>query len=227
VANVVFASAGWWARSVTIPGAVTGAGIGTVIAAGSGWASWWLLVLMFGTVVAATRVGITGKRAARIDEPREGRRGVGNAVANAGLAAGAAAVYATTGSEMAQLAVMASLITSGSDSVASEIGKAWGHPTWQILQWRSVPAGTSGGVSVAGTLAGAVAASALAAAAVRMGVMAPLIAACVVAGAVLAGLVEGVVARPLEARGWDNDDLNVLNSTAGVVFACLGQAIIT
>jgi uncharacterized protein (TIGR00297 family) len=226
-ANVVFAFAGWWVRSVTIPGALTGAAIGTIIAAGSGWGSWWLLVLMFGTVVAATRVGSAGKRAARIDEPREGRRGAGNAVANAGLAAGAAAVFAATGSEMAQLAVLASLITSGSDTVSSEIGKAWGHPTWHLLQWRSVPAGTSGGVSVAGTLAGALAATALAAAAVRMGMIAPLAAACVVPGAVLAGLVEGVVARPLEARGWDNDDLNVLNSAAGVVLTCLGQAVIT
>src|SRR5262249_39630414 len=46
------------------------------------------------------------------------------------------------------------LVTASSDTIASEVGKAWGRTTWLIVGWRKVPPGTSGAVSAEGTLAG-------------------------------------------------------------------------
>ena len=43
---------------------------------------------------------------------------------------------------------------SGSDTVASEIGKAWGRRTWLVPTLRRVPPGTSGAISAQGTAAG-------------------------------------------------------------------------
>src|SRR4029453_10573307 len=64
-------------------------------------------------------------------------------------------------SDLAKLAMVAALVTSASDSVASEVGKEWGKATWLVVGWRRVRPGTSGAVSVEGTVAGLVAAVAL------------------------------------------------------------------
>lgn len=50
------------------------------------------------------------------------------------------------------LLVVASVATA--DTWSSEIGQYYRQPTWDIARWRRVPAGLSGGISIAGTLAG-------------------------------------------------------------------------
>jgi uncharacterized protein (TIGR00297 family) len=219
-ANGILAIAGWRLHAVTTAGALTGAAIGTTIVVGSGWRIWCLLVVMFAMVVAATQTGRRRKAALGIEEPRRGRRGPGNALANTGLAAGAAAVHLITGSELAQVWAIASLVTSGSDTVASEIGKAYGHPTWHPLQGRRVPPGTTGGISVVGTLAAAVSAAALSILAMQLQWIDAVTAGGTVFAALVAGVIEGVVSEPLESRGLlNNDDLNLLNGALGAALA--------
>ena len=50
--------------------------------------------------------------------------------------------------------MVAALVTSASDTVASEVGKAWGRTTWLVDGFRRVTPGTSGAVSLEGTLGG-------------------------------------------------------------------------
>ena len=60
------------------------------------------------------------------------------------------------------LALVAALTAGGSDTVASEIGKAWGRSTFLVTTFRRVTPGTPGAMSLEGTAAGLLAAFALA-----------------------------------------------------------------
>jgi uncharacterized protein (TIGR00297 family) len=219
-ANLTFAAAGWWLRAVTIDGAIAGAIIGLAVAIGVGADAWWFLFFSFGVAVLATRTGAARKRTRQIAEPRGGRRGAGNAIANTGVAAAAAIVALTTGSAAALVVLVGSIVTSVSDTVASEIGKAWGRTTWLVTTFRRVPPGTTGAVSVEGTLACAGAAALLSLVAVWLDLASPAGAAAVAAAATIASSVEGVVGVTFERSGlFDNDATNLLNSAAGGALA--------
>ncbi len=215
--NVIVAALGLAAGTVTRAGAVTGAAIGTAIAIGGGWAAWGLLMLTFLAASACTRLGAARKAAAGIAEAKEGRRGPGNALANTGLAAWMCALaLGLADPGWAMLACAAALVTAGSDTVASEIGKAYGRTTWLVTSFRRVPRGTTGAVSVEGTLAGVTAAAGLAAAGAWWGLV-PWTAVPVITGAAtIASLVEGAIGATLEARGiLNNDMVNFVNSAMG------------
>lgn len=221
VLNAGVASAGYFARTVTIPGAVTGAVIGVAVYLGTGWTGWVLLFASFLAAALATFAGFRRKAFAGIAEERGGRRGPGNAIANTGMAAWAALLCLGVGQpSLARLAMVAALVTSASDSVASEIGKAWGKTTWLLVGFRRVRPGTSGAVSMEGTVAGVAAAVLLAVVAVALGLMPATWIAPVVVAATVAGLVEGALGATLEARGTlNNDALNLINSVLGAGIA--------
>lgn len=215
--NAVVALLGWRAQTVTIPGAITGALIGTLVVAGSGWAGWTLLMVTFVLAAGTTRLGQARKAAAGIAEDRGGRRGPGNALANTGLAAGASLVaLGLTDPSPAWIVGVAALATAGSDTVASEIGKAYGRITWLVTTGRRVPAGTTGAVSVEGTLAGVAAAGVLAGLAAWLGLVPAWAVLVISAAATVASLLEGVLGASLEARGiLNNDTLNFVNAAIG------------
>ena len=161
--NLIVAFAGWRARTVTVSGAVVGAAIGLAVFVGTGWEGWLMLLAAFLAAAIATRAGFARKAAAGIAEDRGGRRGPGNAIANTGIAAWAALLSAGVPEpQIAKLAMVAALVTSASDTVASEVGKAWGRTTWLVTSFRRVMPGTSGAVSLEGTLGGIAAAALLA-----------------------------------------------------------------
>lgn len=215
--NAGVALIGWLARTVTIPGAITGACIGTVVVAGAGWAGWALLMLTFLVASACTRLGHARKAAAGIAEDRGGRRGPGNAIANTGLAAWASAIaMGLPDPTPAWLVATAALATAGSDTVASEIGKAYGKTTWLVTRFTRVPPGTTGAVSVEGTIAGLLSAALLAGAGAWLGLVAAWTVALIAIAATLASLAEGVLGATLEDRGiLNNDTLNFVNASIG------------
>jgi uncharacterized protein (TIGR00297 family) len=91
-----------------------------------------------------------------------------------------------------------------------------------ITQLRPVPPGTSGAVSIEGTLAGAVGASLLAAAGAFLGLIPVAAIAPIALAATLASFAEGWLAVHFEASGTlDNDTLNFLNSLIGATLALL------
>jgi uncharacterized protein (TIGR00297 family) len=129
--------------------------------------------------------------------------------------------------ELAVLAMVAALTTGASDTVASEIGKAWGRHTWLVTGFRPVPPGTSGAVSAEGTVAGVLAAALLAGAAARLGLITPGAVAVVVVAATVASLVEGALGATLEESGiLNNDALNFVNSLIGAGLALLLYSLI-
>jgi uncharacterized protein (TIGR00297 family) len=219
--NLLVAWAGHRARTVSAAGAVTGALIGLTIFVGLGWRGWALLLVTFIAASIASRLGLKRKVLLGIAEERGGRRGPGNAIANTGVAA-IAAVVALTGDsgDVARLAFAAALAAGGSDTIASEIGKAWGRRTWSVTSLARVPPGTSGAMSLEGTAAGVAGAIGLGAAAVALG-LAPLAWLwAIVIGATAGSLLESWLGATLEAPGiLNNDMLNFINTATAALVA--------
>jgi uncharacterized protein (TIGR00297 family) len=116
--------------------------------------------------------------------------------------------------DAALIALAAALTAGASDTVASEIGKAWGRRTWSILPPRPVAPGTSGAISLEGTAAGLVSAAGLAAAALALHLIPGSALVPIVVGAAVGSLVESLLAATFEAPGvLNNDALNLINTS--------------
>ena len=221
VVNAATAWLGYRAKAVSRSGALAGFCVGLLIYAGGGAGAWSLLFVTFLAASITSRLGLQRKMVLGIAEERGGRRGAGNAIANCGVAAAAAVAAATTPyGGTALLAVVASLAAGGSDTVASEIGKAWGRSTFLITSFGRVKPGTPGAMSLEGTAAGMIAAFGLAA----VGVAAALIPASaiitVVVAATAGAVVESALGATLEAPGiLNNDLLNFINTSVAAAVA--------
>ena len=219
--NAVVAVAGYAAHAVSIAGALCGAAIGIAIFASLGWQGWTLLVVTFIAATLASRAGLARKQRLGIAEDRGGRRGPGNAIANTGVAAIAAVLAGLdVHPEAARLAFAAALVTGGSDTLASEIGKAFGRRTFSITTLARVPPGTSGAMSLEGTTAGVVGAIALGLVATTLGVVPSTALLPIVIGATVGSLLESWLGATLEGPGiLNNDVLNFINTAAGAFVA--------
>jgi uncharacterized protein (TIGR00297 family) len=210
VVNTAAAAGGWLLRTVRLSGMLTGWAIGVVVYASLGLQGWGLLFLTFLTATVTSRLGLKKKALLGIAEERGGQRGGGNAVA----------AVATPFREAALVAFAAVLATGGADTVASEIGKAWGGKTYLPSTLSEVRPGTPGAVSLEGTAAGIFGALALAACGALLGLIPAWSVWAVVAGAVAGSIVESALAATLEsARIVNNDVLNFINTATGAIVA--------
>jgi uncharacterized protein (TIGR00297 family) len=226
--NAGLAVAGLLTRSLAASGSAAGFLLGATVAIAAGWRAWVVFTASIVLALAATRAGSAVKARLGIAEPGEGRRDAAHAVANAGAAAAAAIACVLIEPPTAALvACVAAIATSMSDTVASEIGKAWGRRTWLLTEWRPVPAGTIGGVSAAGTLAGMLSACAIAGLSAALALIPPGDVAGIVVAASIASLLEGVLGATFESRGLVTNHLvNLLNSLAGAVLALLWHLVV-
>lgn len=228
MANAAVAAAGYRARTVTVPGALCGLLIGVTVVVTCGWGAWGLLLATFALAVVASRAGLARKTALGIAEAKGGRRGAGNAIANTGVAFVAAMLSALTyAGDASRLAFVTALAAGGSDTVASEIGKAWGRTTRLVPTMARVPAGTSGAISAEGTIAGLLGALALAAFGVAMNLIPTSMLPIVVLAATIGSLAESVMGATLEGAGVVNNDvLNFANTAIAALSAiALVQAV--
>jgi len=221
--NLAFSWLGYHAKTVSLSGAIGGAIVGATIYASAGPAAWLFLFITFLTASIVSRVGLKRKMLLGIAEERGGRRGAGNAVANCGVAALAAIAAVTTPhADAARLAFVAALTAGGSDTVASEIGKAWGRSTFLVTTLGRVKPGTPGAMSLEGTAAGLVAALALVAIAVALGLTAASAIVPIAVAATVGAVVESALGATLEGPGiLNNDMLNFINTAvaAGTALA--------
>jgi uncharacterized protein (TIGR00297 family) len=173
-----------------------------------------VLAVALALTVGTSRIGRAQQAAMGIAEEPGGRRGVGNILANC--------VVGGAGALIAPVVMVAGIAAGASDTVASEIGKAWGGQPRSFPSFRAVPPGTPGAVSTIGTLAGVVAAALIAAPAVAFGLIA-IESVLVVVGACTAGaFLESALATHCEAAGiLDNHSLNFVNTAAAATLAAL------
>ena len=221
--NVAVAWLGYRAKTVTTAGAIAGAAIGAAIVLSAGMTGWLLLGATFLAAAITSRLGVQRKTLLGIAEDRGGRRGAGNAIANTGFAAAAALLSGLTyAPDLALVAFAAALAAAGSDTMASEIGKAWGERTYLVPTLRAVKPGTSGAISVEGTAAGIAGAAMLGGLAAALGIVPAAALVPIVAGATAGSFVESLLGATLEGPGiLNNDLLNFINTAVAA-----GAAII-
>jgi uncharacterized protein (TIGR00297 family) len=219
--NLLVAVLGYRLGTVTMAGALGGVLVGMVIFSGAGSGGWLLLFATFLAAAVTSRLGLERKTQLGIEEERGGRRGAGNALANCGVASIAAFMaVATPYRPEALLALVAALTAGGSDTVASEIGKAWGRAAFLVTSLGRVKPGTPGAMSLEGTAAGLVAAIGLATLAVGLGLMPTTSIPAVVVGATAGALVESALGATLEGPGiLNNDMLNFINTAVASAVA--------
>jgi uncharacterized protein (TIGR00297 family) len=223
LANAAPAVAGYLARTLTASGAVCGSVLGIIVVLTAGWGGWALLLATFAMAVVTSRVGLQHKTRLGIAEARGGRRGAGNAFANTGFAAAAAVLSAVSyAREPALIGFVAALAAGGSDTMASEIGKAWGRRTFLFPTLRRVPPGTTGAVSLAGTVAGVIGAATLGLTGVAAGLIPWNALLPVTAGATIGAFAESALGARFEEPGIVNNDvLNFLNTAIAAASAVL------
>jgi len=130
---------GAWAAAVT--------GVVLVLA---GWRWLTLVGAFFVTSSILTRLEAPAAGGAR-SRDREGRRWR-QVAANGGIAAAGAAIYVITGWPRGFAVAAGAIAAATADTWATEIGRWSRTPPRLITTGRPIPAGTSGGVTIVGTL---------------------------------------------------------------------------
>ena len=143
-------------RSLSTSGAVAAIGIGAAATA-AGWNWGALLVVYFVAALLLSRLGRAEK--ARLTGgvvAKSGARDATQVIANGGVFA-ACLLGVLLGSKhsgvTSGIAALGALAASAADTWATEIGTLYGGTPRFLLTFRRIPAGTSGGVSTAGSLA--------------------------------------------------------------------------
>lgn len=234
------------ARLLSPAGAVAATAMGA-LAVGAGW-SWGILLVVFFTLTSAVSAyGAERKQALTRDVIEKGAtRDAVQVLSNGGVFGLTALLWMATRDPLWMAAGAGALSAAAADSWATEIGMALGGEPRSIISGRRVAPGTSGGVTVAGSLGG------LAGAAVVAGTMLiidwPLIAAPAAFLAGVSGMtLDSVLGATLQARmlcpacgteterkvhrcgaptrllrgaAWmDNDTVNALATLAGAAMA--------
>lgn len=188
------------ARALSWSGALAALLVGASAVA-AGW-SWGLLLLLYfalsvllSRVRAADRERRTGGIVAK-GGPRDARQ----VLANGGVFA-AGVLLATLGDPSSWSAVaLGALAAATADTWATEVGTIAGGAPRSILTRTPVPAGTSGGVSIAGSVAMVAGALFIAAIGAALSLPAPL--AAVACGGVAGALADSLLGATLQERRW-------------------------
>src|SRR5689334_657494 len=214
-----FAVLAWFAGGVNFTGALAGSAVAFIMAVRD-LRMFLALLVVFAVTLVATRVGYARKQQLRTAEPAGGRTAA-QAMANLGIAA---LVVAVAGKAWPVLA-LAALAEAAGDTSSSELGMAFpgnSFPgkTWMITTFKPVPAGTDGGISLFGTVAALLGAASVAVAAVATGLVPPGQITIIILAGFFGTIVDSLLGAVFERRGWlDNDLVNLLSTAAAVGMA--------
>lgn len=249
----IIAAIAWRARSLSRSGALTAVVVGTA-AMTAGWNWGTLLVLFFVTSSLLSHV-----RRAQRDEITHGivakgdKRDATQVIANGGVFA-LCALLSVRGGVAAQslaLAALGALAAATADTWATELGTVFGGTPRSIIAWRPLPAGTSGAISLVGTISMLAGAAFIALSAAALGLVSavPLVVAAGIAGA----LADSLLGATVQERRWcatcernterrihdcgattvlvggcawmDNDRVNLLATLVGATIGAIGRTV--
>ena len=209
-----FALMAWSAGGVNISGALAGSAVAFIMAVRD-LRMFLALLVVFAVTLVATRVGYARKQQLRTAEPAGGRTAA-QAMANLGIAA---LVVAVAGAGWPVLA-LAALAEAAADTSSSEIGMAFPGKTWMITNFRPVRPGTDGGISLLGTIAALAGSASVAVAAVATGMAPARQTATIVLAGFFGTIIDSILGAVFERRGWlDNDLVNLFSTAAAVAMA--------
>ncbi|MDQ2664636.1 MAG: DUF92 domain-containing protein [Gemmatimonadota bacterium] len=241
------------AGALSTSGALAAAGIGTVcVAAGTGWGV--LLIAYFVGASLLTRHGRQEKeRRTEGVVAKAGARDATQVIANGGIYAACLVVAAFSPERIAALvyfAAVGALAASSADTWATEIGTLHGGTPRSLFTFKRVATGTSGGISLAGSVAMVGGAGLVALIAMLVGL--PSGPWAVIIGGSAGAIADSVLGATLQERRWcpncataseqlvhscgiptalvggvswiNNDTVNLLSTVVGgVVAACVAS----
>jgi uncharacterized protein (TIGR00297 family) len=196
----IFAFGARRVRALSTSGAFAGTFVGA-IALAAGWSWGLLLVAHFVTASALSKFG--EKRKARLIGAvveKGDRRDAKQVLANGGVYALAAIVYTLSHTRSWYAVGIGALAASAADTWATEIGTLAGRNPRSIVSGQPVPAGTSGGVSLIGTIASLGGALFIAAGAALARWPVPFTA--VVLGGLAGAMADSMLGATLQTRRW-------------------------
>ncbi len=163
VTAAAIAAAAWGARALTTTGALAAAAVGTVILGAAGWPGGAVLLAFF---VGSSVIGRLLTKPTALDAKGE-TRDAWQVLANGGAAAlGAHLAASHDDPVLGCWLIGAALAAAAADTWATAWGSGSRTPPRHLLTGRVVPPGTSGGITVRGTLGAVAGAATVAAAAV-------------------------------------------------------------
>jgi len=196
----IFAFGARRVRALSTSGAFAGTFVGA-IALAAGWSWGFLLVAHFITASALSKFG--EKRKARLIGAvveKGDRRDAKQVLANGGVYALAAIAYMLSHTRAWYAVGIGALAASAADTWATEIGTLAGRNPRSIVSGQPVPAGTSGGVSLIGTIASLGGALFIAAGAALARWPVPFTA--VVLGGLAGAMADSMLGATLQTRRW-------------------------
>ena len=196
----IFAFGARWVGALSTSGAFAGTVVGA-IALAAGWSWGLLLVAHFISASALSKLG-EKRKARRIGGVVEkgDRRDAKQVLANGGVYALAAIAHMVTGTHAWYAVGIGALANSAADTWATEIGTLFGRNPRSIVSGQPVSAGTSGGVSLIGTIGSFGGALFIAAGAsiARW----PVAFAAVVLGGLAGAMADSLLGATLQTRRW-------------------------
>ena len=198
--SVLIALSALRARSLATSGAIAASVVGTIsIAAGWSWGA--LLIAMFVSASALSRLGERQKaeRVGAVVE-KSGERDAAQVLANGGVYALAALGFLFGASPMWYAIGAGALAASAADTWATEIGTLARTDPISIISGRRVAPGTSGGISLLGTVASVGGALFIGV----IGVLAawPVPFAAIALGGVAGALADSLLGATVQSRRW-------------------------
>ncbi|PLT34707.1 DUF92 domain-containing protein [Bacillus sp. V5-8f] len=151
---VITAYAGWKVKSLSRSGAIATVFVGTSVAIGFQLPGLLLLGLFFATSSFWSKYKSASKRSIEEKLEKGDARDWQQVLANGGNAALASCVHFLYPSEMSLVAFIVSIAAANSDTWASEIGVLSKRRPFYILTLKPAEPGTSGAVSLLGSIAG-------------------------------------------------------------------------
>ena len=208
-------------RGVSLSGAIAGGLVCFVLYTAAGPGAFVLLILLFILTWSATRLGYQRKQKLGTAEKKEGRT-ASQVLANVGIAAVCAVAYHWRENSFFLLAMCATLTEAAADTVSSEIGQTSSRATRLITNWRRVPAGTNGGISLTGTLAGAAAALLITAAGIFVGLIGRQESLTSFVAAFVGMIWDSFLGATLQQRGrLNNNTVNFLGTLTAVAVVAI------
>lgn len=149
---LILALSGYRFHLLTMSGAVLTFIVGSGVSIGFGWKGLAMLLLFFGSSSLLSKVGRSRKQVVDTIVEKDGARDGWQVLANGGVAFFAALVYVMTMEVSYLMLFLFVIAASNADTWASEIGPLSRREPWSLKTFRRVPTGTSGAMSVIGTI---------------------------------------------------------------------------
>jgi uncharacterized protein (TIGR00297 family) len=195
--SAAVALAGWAARWLTAPGALTAAAVGTAVLGGTGWVGAAALGAFFLSASVVSR--LTDRNQPIWVDAQPHRRSPSQVLANGGVASAGGLLALVAADHSGLWIVVAGLAAAAADTWATSLGVLSRRDPVLLTTAARVPKGTSGGVTLIGTVGGLAGACVVAGAAWAAGAPAAVAAAGTVTG--LLGMVaDSVLGATVQGR---------------------------